>query len=406
MLVNSLSNYCSELVNDFAVKVHALDVEKYEDKKFTRWTITLNIMSIDFMYIKKSCVACPVSTLYSRLYLNKNASIFYHIPELLDYVVIDESNYYFSYIESKERMKQCFDLLSDFYLKNIQRLKEISMDSVIQNELKNRKILDMKNSLKIKDEYEKEYFDDEQIIWYNLLLSHEENIILYKYTRSMVKYDIDKKDGITYLKNFIICYGLFAIIFFVIGYIIIELLNKGAIYSSVAPASYSLVAAVLPAIFGCIALRRKLACITRRKDLKQALAFDELVNGNKTNIFANICFGLSFIIALCFVIWLPFISVRFYDDYLLYNEGEAFLSFKTERLQYEQLKDIYYVEGRYNIYGDYIDRGSYIIVFKDGKELDLDGFSSIQDTEKNILPIFDKNKEDVYRIKTIEDIKK
>ncbi len=465
MIVDKLSDYCSELVDDFAKSVNALDVEKYEDKKFTRWTITLNILQIDFMYMKKSFVGCPVSTLYSRIYLYKNASIFYNIPEIID--AIDDKDfkcYYFSYIESKERMEACFNVLKDFYVNNMSRLKELSMDSETQALLMNRKKLEMKNILDIKDENEKEFFDDEQIVWYNLLIDHEENTTLYKYTRytayieylggnyekslklyekavesnsltayekrlinhikeldaeeyealpeecasviAVKDYDGNKNDGISYLLNMLLCYVFFSVLFFIIGSVIIGVLDKGTVYSTVPPAFYSLIPAGFPAIFGALKFRRQLAYITRRKNIQEALAFDTLLVGKKTNALANISFILSFAFGFAFLVWLPFLSIRYYDNHLVYNEGEEFLSFKTEKVEYQHIDDIYYVQGRYNPYGDYIDRESYVIVLSDGKKLDLDGYTSVKDTEEYILPIFDKNPDNIKRLKTIEELKK
>ncbi len=456
-MINVLNEYCEEMVDEFSKHFSALDVEKYEDKKYTVWTVVLKLLRIDFVYIKNECKTCPKSTLFTRIYLNKNDSMFYHIYELLEY--IDETDfkcYYFSYIESKERMKACFDVFLDFYEKHFDRLKELAMDSETGRIIREKKFKEMEQILKPGPDDRERFFSDDisGIYEYNVLLfkytrflaytqylegnykkslglynrlfannngsdyekrlaKHMESLgenqynAIYKECASMLEvrdYNGNKKDGITYLKNIAICYVFFAVIFLVVELLLKGFLNKGAIYSTVAPVGVAFTTAVIPGLFGGIAFRRKLAHFTRKEDVKKALAFDRLMNGRKTNIFAVTAFVVFLILSIGFHIWLPFISVRFYENRLEYNGGERFMYFGATSKAYDEIEAVVYVEGRLNIYGDYIDRGSYVIVFKDGTKLDLDGFTTVDKTKDKILAVLKIKEEEIKKLRIIEEL--
>ena len=74
-------------------------------------------------------------------------------------------------------------------------------------------------------------------------------------------------------------------------------------------------------------------------------------------------------------------NVRFYDDKIC---------FKNKNYYYDDIYSVYYIESRYNVYDERIERASYVILFDDKTSLDLDGFTSIQFTEQEVLPLLSK----------------
>ena len=75
-------------------------------------------------------------------------------------------------------------------------------------------------------------------------------------------------------------------------------------------------------------------------------------------------------------------NVRFYDNKI---------AFDNKIYSYEDIDSVYYIESRYNVYDERIERGSYVILFGDKTSLDLDGYTSIEYAEKEVLPLL-KNK--------------
>ncbi len=77
-------------------------------------------------------------------------------------------------------------------------------------------------------------------------------------------------------------------------------------------------------------------------------------------------------------------NIQFYKDKMLVCD------IKQTEYSYNDIENIYYIKSRYNVYGDVINRSSYVIVFNNGESIDLDEWTTVKNTEKYILPILDK----------------
>ena len=82
-----------------------------------------------------------------------------------------------------------------------------------------------------------------------------------------------------------------------------------------------------------------------------------------------------------FAIMILISNVRFYEDNI---------SFENKTYSYDNIDSVYYIESRHNVYDERIERASYVILFDDKTSLDLDGFTSIQFTELEVLPLLSK----------------
>ena len=48
------------------------------------------------------------------------------------------------------------------------------------------------------------------------------------------------------------------------------------------------------------------------------------------------------------------------------------------------------MDARYNVYGDRIDRPSYVFILKDGTIFDFDMVNTAEETEKDVLPLYNR----------------
>ena len=97
--------------------------------------------------------------------------------------------------------------------------------------------------------------------------------------------------------------------------------------------------------------------------------------------FSFIIFVISIAVSIVFAIMILISNVRFYEDNI---------SFENKTYSYDNIYSVYYIESRYNVYDERIERASYVILFDDKTSLDLDGFTSIQFTEQEVLPLLSK----------------
>lgn len=77
--------------------------------------------------------------------------------------------------------------------------------------------------------------------------------------------------------------------------------------------------------------------------------------------------------------------MRVYEDRFDYVKHGSLT--EREEYRFEDIEKVYRVSARYNIYGDRIERASYVAVMKDGRHFDFDGSSDMERTEKELLPM-------------------
>ena len=88
---------------------------------------------------------------------------------------------------------------------------------------------------------------------------------------------------------------------------------------------------------------------------------------------------------------------------MVYNTGELLIPI-DESCNYQDLKTVYYSKGLYNVYGDFIDRPSYLLEFSDGRVWDSDGFTSIEVCEEHILPLLEEYYEKIEQIESRNEL--
>lgn len=455
MKINEIVESCTRLVEEFSRNDMCNGFDFREDKNLAVWTVYSKLIKIDFVLTKKESIFVPVSTLYSRIFLHTNGEEFLHIPEIIDELDPEDFHcYYFPYIESEEKLENCFGHLRDFYIKHLPALWEIAYDEERREGLYERKKAEYKRVVEIEDD------SDEYLDMYNYRV--EKHLILTRYTRFDAytaflngNYDkalavyrkTKKKDALldyeerllsfipecetvyeavfpgtsdvhkanSYVqgkesdKALIKCWAFLYAVFFVIFTAIVlgirAYCSRDTLFYADAEALImSMAFATLPAIFGGMALRRPLIRLLSRKKQKEFLAYDEIANSKGTNKFLNIVFELVLIACLLFTVWFGNMNLACYEDRFVYNDGEKFLSFETETKYYKDITAVYHVDGLYNDYGDWIDRGFYIIVFNDGSTFNTDLCLYEDEARDGFLPVISDYYDEVIYVTTEDEI--
>lgn len=439
MRYGKLTKTCHELIKSFSELTNSFPIDVEFVKNGTQWTLTYNIIKIQFVLTKKEKLMCPASTLFCRIYLGKNDEIYFHIPELIEY--LDENDfkcYYFSYIESEDRLRKCFAVLEKFLLTHFDKIRELSGDSEKYEILLEKKIkemnriedakLDKENGELLSIEadifekyvliprfagdygyrefmrgnYEKAIDTYQKSIQKNKHLEYEKRLL--EFIKSLdepyetiqkdcaavleiEEYSSVKADSKLMLKGILLGEILFGGLYCILFLIINSILGHNAVVYITSEWYWGFLIGALPALFGAIALRKIWAKCSKRKDYQKALEFDSLVNGPFVNIFSMVVFIISVLFSMFLFLQFVTCNSAFYEDRMTFGADESFISIKDETHLYEDLKEVVYSKGIYNEYDEFIARPSYLFIFENGTIWDSDVYTSIEVVEKDILPL-------------------
>ena len=122
-----------------------------------------------------------------------------------------------------------------------------------------------------------------------------------------------------------------------------------------------------------------------------------MVNSKETDITAKIAFGVSFFLVLLFCVAMSIGTMAVYNDKLTVAE---YSPFTHSEYRFEDIEEIYHIDARYNVYGERVPFGSYVLVMKDKTMFDFYSNISEEKTEKKVLPIVLKNHK--FEIKNVD----
>ena len=88
------------------------------------------------------------------------------------------------------------------------------------------------------------------------------------------------------------------------------------------------------------------------------------------------------------------------------NSSIYFLLPTYTECDYDDIENIYYIQSRYNEYGDRIERASYVLDLNNGKLLDLDGYTTTKETEKELLPYLKSKGFEIIKLDSDKDLPK
>lgn len=396
------------------------------------------ITKVEFVFQKKESLVCPIATLFARIYLGKNEQVFYHIVELLEYLSDDDLQaHYYPYMESAERVEHCFGRLEDSLLRHLPKIHEIAKDTALCTEIKEKKMSEMPRlftGMRVEASMEGAACREYETV---MLLRYTgegpyRDIVCGDVARALKHYEkMEAKGQITnyekrilkelkngeipvliteecntvkvFSKNYsdraqgkAILFAAFKMeavlgIFFslMIGGIY-AYCSRDCLYYAGMQWYDGFLLAGLPAIFGAIAFRRG---IRWKPD-----ALEELVNPRWVEKFAHWAFGITLVLMLFFTFSVSMMHSRFYEEKLIFNDGEKLFPITFETCQYEDIQAVYYAKGVRNAFGEFIARPSYLILFEDGTLWDSDGCMEIEEAKTYVLEIIEGYYDEIFTV--------
>lgn len=452
---------CAQATEDFGKRLDAVDTYAAESKKAILFTIETRLSKIEFVYTIKGIGLCPKSTLFVRLYPQKNRPLCLHLYEIVRHD--DFRCTYFPMIESGERMNACFSVLAGMVEEYLPAVEALAMDAMAYDNAladKRQAVLRCANINESKVPTDPELVADFWATWEDFyesfvslayftnyagytaflqgdlakakklytkrllkgnLLPYEERLLAFFDTPEAatfapmppecggsvqaMSYANGKQEGKLLLVTALFCYlSALAAEWLIVGatYLI---LGKEAVYYPL-DWVFLLILPLLSAVFGSVAWRRRFIPLVFRDEAEKMARIDRLANGKVVGgvatVLATVCTAAVLFFGFLFVAAAP----RFYADRMTWDDAAKFPLLNPVTYAYEDIEQVYYIEGRINVYGELVDRGSYVLVFADGTAIDLDGSISVEGTEEQVLPLLDPYIEEIITYPTDVELAK
>ena len=405
-----------------------------EGKKSCSFSMLLRACKIELVYCWKWETLAPPSVLFCRVYLNKNVPLFLHLPELLcELEAEDFRACYFPCIESARRMADCFHALMavvDDYIPRAEALAQSARANAVMQRRFREEFLENRTEDKEKNVWN--YNDSTDRTAREFIDTAFESVLVERFTanaayldyltgnweRSLKRYQKMEKSGLSVyetklcrfmarpenrgfqamppqcmamtayqkfeqgprcLGDMLLCSIPWSALFFLIIAGMNVIMARGTVFFFGVPLWCCLIPGLGCGVFGYIAFQKQyLKWMNRRQELEFAQLSDH--HGRLKKLTVAI-FGLVAALGLAFCISLPLMSSRFYDHYAVILHDEF------RRFEYADLDSVYMIRGRYNEYGDFIARPSYVLVFRDGM-VDLDCEASLKKQKMLVETLF------------------
>ena len=137
---------------------------------------------------------------------------------------------------------------------------------------------------------------------------------------------------------------------------------------------------------------------------EEGLQLEKMINPKWIEPFARVVFIIAFVVGFVTNIQGAFCSTSFYDTYLSFDVDEDFFGWEFAVCEYDKLQKVYYSEGVYNDYGDFIGRPSYLLEFENGVVWDSDGYMDVKEVETCVLPIIKEYYDEIEHIEARNDL--
>ncbi len=443
MGINDIALECAKCADAFGKQIGALDAYVSEEKRNVVFTLVTNLSKVEFVYTLRNRVLCPRSTLFVRIYPIKTRPLSMHLYELM--AKDDFRCTYFPYIESPQRMRACFAALSDILREYLPVVERLVMDQDAYDRAWADKQQAIMTTAKLKGEsipddpqeqaaywsYWGEFYEDfAQLIFftnnnaYAAFLSGDA-----QKARKLYKKRADKGDLQEYEERLYAflqtpaaegyeamppsCAGILAgrdyangkdegKVLFITGSLcyfaalLVILLIAGAAYLFGGDTVYYpidlvflFILPLLPAAFGSVGLRRVVMRYWLKKQGERLLEQDAIANSRAINRVSMVLTVLSFALVLFFGCVFIFATPRFYCDRMVYDDAAKFPFLNPVSYSYKELERVYYIEGRYNEFDEFVDRGSYVLFFSEGRVIDLDTSITEEGAREHVLPLLE-----------------
>lgn len=414
-----------------------------ERKNEAEWSMYFRMIRVDIVYSCQWLDLAPPSVLYCRVYLSKNEPVYLHLPVLLGYLKAgDYRACVFPCIESEARMKCCFDALMAVVRDHIAEMEEAAGSEVSGQIMREYATYGFSPYAKmLSDPIPQKVLNTEELC---LVQGLQENIHvvrlsdfrpyreflkgnwgkslkLYKklekrglseYEKGLCRFMEDpanrgfqpisrecytlqsfkKSTGqLADLKGMLLVYAVAAVFFCGLIQILNAIHALGTVYYQGLWWWFGLILAGLPAIFGYGAWQDKIQAILNRKRpwVKEFYSF-AMAKSDFYKKFYKVFKWLVVVMLIAeigFCAWLCTQSDCFYDTYAVTSSLRQRPDERV-RFEYEDVVAIYHLNGRYNEYGDRLERQSYVICLRDGTWMDLDGSCSLKKQREIVTELF------------------
>lgn len=437
MKTKQLQKRFFELCEGYAQQTGAFACEKITEKKRCSAELTYRTARIQLIYRPKETLGAPPSTLYCRVYPDKNSPLWLQLPQLFSLLELREYRaVYFPYIENTQRMDACFQALTDILSQLLPELEKLGssgedralLTQWIQKEANWTSPEEILREGSFQQRNFLSYLDAVETMhlvrfthykpWYFYLLG-DRNAALKQYHRekSLSEYEqqlcvfletpdsagfvpisdecfaLRDKDNVTSGKDDMGTVGLCALVLFgVFGVLLCLIMGLLQVISAWgtecwfgAPWYSGALLAALPAMFGGIAMRRQLIPLLFPKKASRQLDFDDIISD--TPLVRRLSWGAFAVTAAFALVMIPVFSggsVQLYDTHGTINQS----LFDRQHFTYDQVEAIYHIQSRYNDFGDRLELDSYVIATADGQLTDLYGFASGKETREKAIPLF------------------
>ncbi len=444
MAIREITAACALAVDAYGTQIGALEAYVTEAKKSVIFSVITRLSRLEFVLTTKSSVLCPPGTLFLRIYPQKNRSLCLHLYELA--APDDFRCTYFPYVENADRLDACFAALTAVLVDYMPVVEQLALEGEAYEEALFQKRQRIRDYIKVADKDIPQEEEEQEAFWaqwgefyetfaqiarftthdgYAAFLSgqpekaikhyrkeakkgqltpYEERLYSFLHTADAHTYvalpvacapilkgreqQYGVRQGLELLGMLGVLYAVLAPLFLLLAWGLFAIFCREAVY---APFDWvmALILPLLPAVFGAISLRRwlypKLFC----KNTSQWLAVDALENSPLVNRVCHWIAGILTVVCVYFNVVFTLCVPRVYADRLVFDDGAAFPLLAPQTYAYEDLKEVCYIEGRYNDFGDFIDRPSYVLFFSEGRVIDLDWSLTVEDSREQVLPLLE-----------------
>ena len=195
----------------------------------------------------------------------------------------------------------------------------------------------------------------------------------------------DKKETVAMFLSWLVLTVLFSVGYLGLFFLLYAVENESAVYlmGPLYNFPYCIMAAFLSAIPTSYFTRLWFYKRLFPKNYEKYCAIDQVNNGKGAD---NLIKGLLIVCVLCSlagtVLFAKF-GIKFMDDGFVDNS--KFLSVSGQYYEYEDIERIYYMPSRVNEFGETIEYPSYVIVLKNGREIDLYEYDEVERYEEPLL---------------------
>jgi len=437
VLVESIKAEFLKLCNGLKTVNRILYTEVSEDKKSVAFSMYYRMIRVELVYSWKWVDTAPPSVLYCRVYPSKNEPWYLHLPILLGYLKSDDYRAcVFPYIESNERMRVCLDALLSVVNDHIDEAEALS-DAGLDQKYTRDFLVNGYISAEKRIDTEKHdlEWDDASILWgqsvtewihiarfstmnaYDAFLSgnYEKALRLYRkmekkglceYERGLCRFlenpancgfqpispacyahrDCKKNTGfLADIKGMLLLFGVFSLAYCLLILLLSSIQAQGTRYYFGMEWWFGFILAGLPAVLGYASFQSRIQDILNRKRPGAADFYKVAQEPSCIYKIAKWIVIAVLIAELGLCVWLSGENTRFYDTYgVSYNMREEYV-----RFDYEDVEEIFRIDARYNVYGDRIERPSYVLLLTDGTKIDLDGNGSIEMQYEIVSTLFE-----------------